>query len=254
MKFFKFFIVLLVLSSCSSKKQILYFDNSNKNNLIKVDYSQINQEIEPGDILKIDINTEIPEAAIPYKRNSSSLPFNDINLLMLEGYRVDFEGNISYPVLGEINVLNHSTYDLSTKIKNLLIDGGHLKNPYVKVTRLNSKFTVLGEVLRPGTFPFYDDNLNLFQALGYSGDLLITAKRKNVTLIREENGLRKTYKISLNDPNLLKKPFFQIKNNDVIVVNPNYAKIKSAGFIGSPQSIASISSLLLSITLLIINK
>ena len=48
--------------------------------------------------------------------------------------------------------------------------------------------------------------------------------------------------------------FYLVQNNDVIVVNPNYSKIKSAGFIGSPTSIASIASLALSITLLLINN
>ena len=70
-------------------------------------------------------------------------------------------------------------------------------------------------------------------------------------MIREQNGVRFVYKITLQKSELLKKPYYYIKNNDVIIVEPNFNKIKSAGFIGSPSSIASISSLLLSITLLI---
>ena len=106
----------------------------------------------------------------------------------------------------------------------------------------------------PGTYFNYENHLNIFQALGFAGDLLITAKRKNVKLIRQENGLRKTYEFSLNNNEIFDKPYYYIKSNDVIIVSPNYSKIKSAGFIGSPASIASISSLVLSITLLIINN
>ena len=145
-------------------------------------------------------------------------------------------------------------YEISNKIKSLLVEGGHLNNPHIKVKKINSKFTILGEVRNPGTFSFFDNQLNILQAIGYSGDLLITAKRKNIKLIRQENGLQKIYKFSLSDRKLIEAPFYRIKNNDIIIVEPNYSKVKSAGFIGSPSSIASISSLLLSITLLIINN
>ena len=161
---------------------------------------------------------------------------------------------IKYQVLGEISVKDLSINQLENKITQLLVEGGHLTNPIVKIRRLNSKFTVLGEVSSPGTFSYFDGKLNLFQALGYAGDLTILGKRKDLTIIREENGLRKIHKIDLTNLNVFLEPCYQIKNNDVIIVKPNYSKVKSAGFIGSSSSIASISSLLLSITLLIINK
>jgi polysaccharide export outer membrane protein len=156
--------------------------------------------------------------------------------------------------LGDISVENLSENKLAERIKKLLVDGEHLTNPHVKVRRVNSKFTVLGEVRNPGTFSYYDRNLNIFQALGYAGDITISGKRKNITLIREENGMRKVYDISLSKSELLNKPYYLIKNNDVIMVKPNFSKVKSAGFIGSPASIASVASLLLSVTLLILNK
>ena len=144
--------------------------------------------------------------------------------------------------------------ELEKKITKLLLDGGHLVSPTVSVRLLNGKFTVLGEVARPGTFTFLEKNLSLLQALGYAGDLTINGKRKNITLIREVNGIRSARKLDLTSKDILDNPSYYIRNNDVIIVNPSYSRIKSAGFIGSPQTIASIASLLLSITLLIINK
>lgn len=255
----KLLLVTLVstfLLSCSSNRQIVYFKDSVDDNFYKVDYSSFNDNnIEPGDILKIDVQTVIPEAALPYNKNSlqSSLA-SSVDLLKIDGYVVDENKMIHYPVLGEISVENLSENQLSSTIRQLLIFNGHLTDPHVKVRRINSKFTVLGEVRNPGTFPFYDKQLNIFQAIGYAGDLNIFGKRKNITLIREENGLRKVYKVSLNKSELLNKPYYVIKNNDVIIIEPNFSKVKSAGFIGSPSSIASLSSLLLSITLLIINR
>ena len=119
---------------------------------------------------------------------------------------------------------------------------------------LNSKFTILGEVNKAGTYTFLEKNLTLLQALGYAGDLTIDGKRKDITLIREINGMRYARKLDITSKDILDNSAYYIMNNDVIIVNPNYNRIKSAGFIGSPQSIASISSILLSVTLLIINK
>ena len=247
-------LLLLMFISCSNKKQLIYVNDINEKNIKKINYNQINDNIEIGDILKIDVQTVVPEAALPYNKSSKNLTANSIELLKINGYIVDESSNINFPVLGEIHVLGLNDIELALKIKKLLVEGGHLSNPYIRVRKINSKFTVLGEVLSPGTFPFYERNLNIFQALGFSGDLLITAKRDNIKLIREENGLRKSYQFSLTSTDLLDKPFFIIKNNDIIIVEPNFSKVKSAGFIGSPTSIASIASLILSFTLLIINR
>jgi len=240
--------------SCSSNSQLVYLNDSVKDNFYKVDYSAFNNNIETGDILKIDIQTIIPEAALPYNTYSDKATATNLSTLIIEGYVVNENKIINYPTLGDVSVENLSENKLAERIKKLLIDGEHLTNPHVKVRRVNSKFTVLGEVRSPGTFSYYDRNLNIFQALRYSGDLNIEGKRKDITMIREENGLRKIHKIDLTKSNFLLKPYYQIKNNDVIIINPNYSKVKSAGFIGSPASIASVASLLLSITLLMLNK
>ena len=247
------FLSLSLLFSCSNRKHVVYLDNLNNWSVNKIDY-YIENNIEIGDILKIDVNTVIPETSIPYNNLDDIQSNFNADLLMISGYLVDKDSTINYPILGSINVVGLTENELAFKIMNLLINLGHLTNPHVKVKKINSKFTVLGEVRNPGTYANYDNQLNIFQALGVAGDLLITAKRKNVTLLRQESGFRKTYKFSLNNSELFEKPYYYIKSNDVIIVEPNFSKIKSAGFVGSPASIASISSLILSITLLIINK
>ena len=158
---------------------------------------------------------------------------------------------INFPVLGKINVDNLNEEQLEEKIKNLLQEGNHLTNPTISVRRINNKFTVLGEVKNPGTFSYLERSLNILQALGYAGDLTIDGRRKDITLIREEEGVKKAYNIELTKSEFLNSPSYNIKNNDIIIVNPTFNKVKSAGFIGSPASIATIASLLLNITLLI---
>ena len=249
-------LVAFVFASCSTKNQLVYLKDSDKHNTFsKLDYSSLNNNIEVGDILKIDIQTIVPEAAIPYNKiTSSNVQSQNLDLLKLDGFLVDDFKMINYPVLGKISVEGLSENQLESKITQLLLDGNHLTNPTVKVRRVNSKFTVLGEVRSPGTYSYYDKNLNIFQALGYAGDLTIDGKRKDIRLIREENGNREIYKIELTEAELLNRPILYIKNNDVLIVNPSFSKVKSAGFIGSPASVASLASLLLSITLLLTNN
>ena len=93
----------------------------------------------------------------------------------------------------------------------MFISDGQLTNPYIKINIVNSKFTVLGEVSRPGTYFNYENQLNIFQAIGFAGDLLITAKRNNVKLVRQENGLRKTYEFSLNKMKFLTNLIITLK-------------------------------------------
>jgi len=247
---------VLFFGACSTKNQLIYLkDSSNYDTFSKIDNSLHKNLIKPGDILKIDVQTIVPEAALPYNKITNNQVFNkNVEILKLEGYRVDNFSMITFPVLGKISVDGLSENDIESKITSLLLNGNHLTNPTVKVSRLNSKFTVLGEVRNPGTFSYFDQNLNIFQALGYAGDLTIDGKRKDIKLIREENGVREIYNIELTQTELLNRPIYYIRNNDIIIVNPSFSKVKSAGFIGSPASVASIASLLLSITLLITNN
>ena len=247
-------VIFLMISSCTSKKDMTYLNEVDNFNFTDINKQKIAYTIKADDVIRIEVLSMIPEAAIIYNRISqNTVAVSDVNLLQLEGYLVSSDYTINFPVLGILKVKG-TILELERKIAKLLLDGGHLVRPIVTVRLLNGRFTVLGEVARPGTFTFIEKNLSLLQALGYAGDLTINGKRKNITLIREVNGIRSTRKLDLTSKDILDNPSYYISNNDVIIVNPNYSRIKSAGFIGSTQSIASLSSLLLSITLLLINK
>ena len=247
-------VSFLMISSCTTKRNITYLNGVEKYINTDISNQKLPYTIQEDDVLRIEIRSTVPEAAIVYNRISNQTNTStNLNLLQLEGYLVSSDYSINFPVLGTLNVKG-STLELEKKITKLLLEGGHLVSPTVSVRLLNSKFTVLGEVSKAGTYTFLDRNLTLLQALGYAGDLTIDGERKDITLIREINGIRSARQLDITSKDILDNSAYYIRNNDVIIVNPNYNRIKSAGFIGSPQSIASISSILLSITLLIINK
>ena len=211
------------------------------------------QNIQPFDILKIDVQSSNFEAAVPYNKSGIRNQNLNVNLqtLQLEGYLVSRENNIEFPILGKIQTKNKDYKDLEKEITNLLVEGNHLVNPSVTVQVINRRFTILGEVRNPGTFSFIGERISLLEAIGYAGDLTITGKRSKVLLVRTNGDKINTSEFDLREIYTLKDPNYFIRPNDVIIIRPNYNKVKSAGFIGSPSSITSLATLLLNLTILL---
>lgn len=245
-------LLLLILTSCVSKKNILYFQDADKFssvNIIKPEY-----KIQPNDILNITISALIPETAEPYNSqstNSSNNTSNSIESLKLRGYLVATNGNIEMPVLGTISVKNKSLLQLSEELKKILEEGGHLIKPVINIRLLNSKVTILGEVSSPGTYAFTEQYISLPQALGYAGDLTLSGKRKDILLIRESEGIRTVTHVDLTTANWMNDPKYTIQPNDIIIVNPNTKKTQTGGYnIGDLSMLFSISSFIISLIFL----
>mgnify|MGYP006158258769 CR=1 FL=1 len=251
----RFLFLLLFVSSCTFKKDVVYINNIKDLSSKNINSSILDRTIQVNDILKIDVSSTIVDAALLYNKVSSLGQINSVELLKLEGYTVSDKYVIDFPVLGFLDLKNKTISEIQNEITNKLRDNGHLNDPKVNVRLLNNKFTVIGEVRNPGTFSSLENNISIFQAIGYAGDLTSEAKRNKVQLIREYNGKRSVSILDLTSKELLQDSNFYLYSNDVIIVPPNFNKIKSSGFIGSPQSITSVSSLLLSITtLILLNK
>ena len=242
--------ILSILYSCATKKKVLYLQDATAQGASEVNY--VSAKIQPNDILKITVESLVSEAAIPYNKNVTQAPIaQNLQLLQLEGYLVSESNTINFPVLGEISTANKTTDDLQNNIKQALISGGHLSNPTVSVRLLNAKVTILGEVNKPGTYNFTEQNITLLQALGYAGDLTINGKREDILLTREVDGARKITHIDLTSTAFMNGDFYFIKPNDVIIVNPNNPRVKNAGFIGNINNVLTIASLLLSVAILV---
>ena len=248
--FYKSFIILfLLISSCSSKKDIIYFQNQQYD--IEQDYYLEKYFINEGDILKIQILTDVNSNIASSIAGS---PTSNINVtresLIFSGYTVDNDGYIDYPQIGKIKISGLTLEDAKISIASKLKDFDILTNPIVDIKVLNWNFTILGEVSKPGNY-FYDDfRLNLITALGMAGDLNISGKRKEIRLMRFYKDKYKVYEIDITDKDIFNNSFFQIKSGDIIIVNPNTSRIKNAGIIGNTGSLTGIASILISLIIL----
>lgn len=241
---------LILLQSCSSKKNILYLQDIDIASPIELNFEA--PTIQANDILKINVATLEASAAIPYNKfTDSGSSVSNLELMRLEGYEVSETLTIEFPQLGTLSVLNKTPIQLAKTIKQRLESEGHLINPSVNIRLLNAKFTVLGEVAHPGTFSFTESKLNLFQAIGLAGDLTINGQRKNIKLIREINQERTVLHIDLTTSDWMNSDSYYIFPNDIIIINPNNPKVKSAGFIGNLGTAISVVSVLLSSIILL---
>lgn len=243
-------LILVIFASCSTKKDVLLFQDKSKLNL-PISYQA--PKIEINDILSIQVNTLQPELSVPYnlmQQNANSANIQ-IESLKLQGYLVSPDGAVNFPVLGTIQVAGKTTQELEVFIKTTLEQGGHLVSPTVNVRLLNGKVTILGEVSRPGTYGFTEQNISVLQALGLAGDLTIRGKRKEVLLIREEAGQRSYTTIDLTQTAWFDSQYYYVRPNDVIVVNPNTARVKNAGFVSEPATLIGMASVLLSMIVLL---
>lgn len=248
-----FSVLFLLITSCATKKDVLYFQDASNINLKKINYSI--SKIQTGDIINIKVTALNQESVAPYNLDNGLSPSTSfIEILKLQGYLVSKEGNIVFPIIGAIKVADKTTTELENHIKKILIDGNHVKDPTVSVRLLNSKFTILGEVNKAGTYNITENNITLLQAIGYAGDLTINGSRQDVLIIRSIDGIQKTRKIDLTKTDWFSSEFYYIKQNDIIVINPNTNKIKSSGLLGSAGAVMSAISLVLTSILIFISR
>lgn len=220
-------------------------------NLGQVDIdTKYDLHIKKDDMLSIIVNCKEPELAAPFNMQLVSNAFTGSNQVTSsygsgspQGFLVDSNGEITYPIFGNIKVEGMSRIQLSEYIKKQLEDGGYIKNPVVNVKLINFKVSVLGEVNKPGILKVESERITLLEAVSQAGDLTIYGKRNNIQLVREENGVRKSINIDLRDPYLTISPYYYLQQNDLVYVQPNSAKASQSSYSALWGTIVSVLSL-----------
>ncbi|MBS7566824.1 polysaccharide biosynthesis/export family protein [Mucilaginibacter sp. Bleaf8] len=227
MSFLVLFFVLIVYSSCNSYKKIPYFQNLDKTRNTAQDITNYTPiTIQPSDILGINVTSSNPEASAVFNYNLGSIngTANISSNNPVIGYLVNTQGELVLPLLGKVQVAGSTVSDLEVKLQKEL--SPYLKNCLVNVRLINFKVSVLGDVEHPGVFPVANERVTLNEAISLAGDLNITALRK-VLLIREVNGKRDFIPIDLTSKDLFSSPYYYLKSNDVIYVQPGKNKFAS---------------------------
>lgn len=224
------FAAVLVISSCTSYKDIVYFQNIDDVQLKQLT-SEFEAVIKKDDRLTIVVSGPDKTVTAPYNLTLSEMGTNGGGYSANPeqttlSYLVDVNGDIEFPILGKIHVEGMTRSQLVSYLTAEI--GKDVQDPIVYVSFRNYKITVLGEVRSPGTFSIDSEKINILQALGKAGDLNLTAERDGILLIREVDGIQTHHKIDLKDSHLLDSPYYYLQQNDVIVVPPSPTRVKTA--------------------------
>jgi polysaccharide export outer membrane protein len=244
-------LVSLLMGSCVSRKSIAYFQGLEQ---VQKRNTDNNIRIKPDDVLTIMVSAPEQSAALPFNLTKSIAAIEGVGggtaNVELQTYLVSDNGTIRFPVIGTIEVQGLTNLELSAKLEEEI--ARYVKDPLVNVRNMNFQISILGEVGNPGTFTIDpdQDHLSLPKALGLAGDVLLTGKRKEILVMREENGVNTHAYLDLTDPAVLDSPYYNLRQNDVVYVEPIGPRIQSASYLGTAASYLSILSVVTSLILI----
>jgi polysaccharide export outer membrane protein len=239
-KLYTLFFASVLLFSCVSRKKIVYFQGEMKSSA-----NENQLKIKQGDLLQVIIYNgdesnsklfNLPDVSTP---NNGYYQGNPIK----SGYLVDNSGDIEIPNFGKIHVKDLNIEQISDIIKLKVSE--YIKKPVVFVRIQNFRITVLGDVKNPGTIQVPNDKISIIEAIGIAGDLNITAKRNNISVLREVNGVTKKFSIDFNKSDLFNSPVYYLCQNDIVYVEPNQAKVNSSIISSASGVFISVASLII---------
>jgi polysaccharide biosynthesis/export protein len=248
-------LVLLLAASCTSQKKLAYLQNLPEPTGQESFPMEIpNYKLQPRDILYITIKAITPDGTIKdflatTTTSGTTITQGDAGGA-LYGYNVDSEGNIEIPGIGKIKVSGLKLEETKYKIQEL-VDKVYL-NATVECKLLSFKFTVIGEVRAPGSYTNYNNYLTVLEALGRAGGVGDFGNRDRALVVRPYDKGSKTYRLNLQDKNLLTSPAYFLLPNDVVIIEPMPQKVFNLN-LPTISFIINTTLLTLSTTLLLIN-
>ncbi|MBR4809524.1 MAG: polysaccharide biosynthesis/export family protein [Bacteroidales bacterium] len=233
-------LTVAVLSACSAPKNVIYFQDTTDKE-ISTDVQPLQIRFRPEDKISIIVNCPSRELMnqfnLPYvSRYVGSTTETSVSGSQggVSGYIIDADGNINFPVLGKLHVAGLTRAEVSDLIKNELQNRDLVKDPVVTVDYMNLYVSIMGEVSRPGRYAISRDHFTILDALSMAGDLTIDGRRDNIRVIREENGVQKTYLLDLRSAsNIASSPAYYLCQSDIIYVEPTTKKARTSTAAGN---------------------
>lgn len=221
-------VTMMILASCASSKKFVYL-----NDMVPGESYPINTEmstvVHENDRLDIKVSCKNPELAVPFNVQTGayqvaadgSVKSAGVDVLE-QGYRVDAEGNIVFPILGKIAVAGKSLKEVSDLIADMIEEGNYIKDPEVSIEFLNFKYTVLGAVNGKGTYTVDGDKVTIIEAIAKAGDVTRAARLDRVAVIRMVDGKQQIFYNDLRTADIFMSPTYYLQQNDIVYVEPKY--------------------------------
>lgn len=217
--FYYLLVIILCLSSCTPK-DISYFQDRQPGTSEQAYINSLPFKVRPGDRINIQVKSRNKELTEQFNKDGA-LSSNVSSNNSLSGYVVDDNGEIDFPVLGKIKIAGKDRQEITEYITKELRDNNYVNDALVTVNYSGLYVSVLGQ--KGGRrISIQKDKYTIWELLAECGDLDINSKRKNVLVIREEDGIRSQYQLDLtNMKNVYESPAYYIHQNDIVYIEPN---------------------------------
>jgi len=248
-------LITIFLASCTSTEKLSYLNNlpeTSEPQYFPVDVPDY--RVQYRDILYITAKAMTSTGSIEDLLQESggvrNQYFRDEASQYIMGYDVDEEGNIFLPVIGKVQVADKTIAEIRIFLQAEV--DKYFNNSYVECKLLSFKFTVLGEARAPGTYLNYNNYLTVLEAVGRAGGVGDYGRRDRVLVVRPTDEGTKTYRINLQDKDLLTSEAYFLQPNDVVIIEPVGHKIFNMNLPTFSFVLTSITSAITT-TLLLIN-
>ena len=242
----------MALASCVPNKKIIYLQDLNESVDTLYPVQPNNYRLQRGDIIGIDVKlaSDNPILQNIFQQAQTAAAQAGVqgggDFYYLTGFTLDDSGYVSLPIIGKINLEGMNIFEANEKVQSTFNE--YLTNVYTTVRLGGLRYSVLGEVNRPGKFMVLQNRMTIFEALANAGDLTEVAKRDEVTIMRQYPDGTRIHKVNLLDEKVITSPYYYIQPNDVIYIEP--LKIRALGTganaMQSIQAVAAVLSVIVS--------
>lgn len=220
-------VAIFLFFSCSTTEQLTYLqdiDTVKSQDFFPLDKPEY--KIQTQDILYVRFITLNEEMNILLNMESTRQTtqlFQNETSLFINGYTVNEEGFISIPIIGKVSVLDKTIDEATAEIEARSSE--YLKEATLIVKLLSFKFSVLGEVNRPGAYRNFNNQLTVLEAISMAGDITDHGDRERILVLRPTKEGTHTYRINLKKKEVLASEAFFLLPNDIVIVEPLDSKI-----------------------------
>lgn len=257
MKKFSLFLLLVVLATaCVPRKRLTYLQEENET---VYQLQRSSYRIQPNDILSILIRSLDQETTMLFNisqmagggAGGGAMMGGGDMFFYLQGYPVDLQGRVNVPVLGQIQVNGMTIEEIQVIVEERLNEYFVEDAVNVTVQLAGIRYSVVGDVARPGKYVIFQNQVNIFEALAQAGDITMVGDRKQVMIVRQLPDGVHTYSLDLTDSEIINSPLFFIQPNDIINIKPLPQKSFGTGTTGFQTFSSLIGVLASTITLII---
>lgn len=252
---FIIYVLTFFLTSCIPTRDLTYFQGNPSDKTTVKEMALKPYRLQVNDIIDIRIKaTDVKLVALFEAADGNNGPINK-EKIYFDSYSIDEKGMIRIPYLGEINVLGYTTKEVRLKIEDKLSKiFKNMDDIFVQVKLAGIRFTILGEVTKPGTNILFQNQVNVLEAIASSGDVLMTGNRKKVIVLRNNVDGVKKFTLDLTGFDFLENEGFYIQPNDVVYVKPLKQKSWGTGDTGAKTFTTIVTALSLVTTTILLFK